>query len=161
MGLGFAPSWNGFLKDHFPIRGGAGFIRVSAETHTWSKPVLFGLELRPEWDQALGVFRLPVTLSAGFDERLRIFLGPSLSFGRSALETRDGARRYKGGTAWMGAAGIAAAPFSWNVKNGVLSLYGEFAWQSYFNDSPGRNINADMCAALRFSTGLSFTWNLR
>ncbi|MDR2371287.1 MAG: C40 family peptidase [Treponema sp.] len=160
MGLGFAPSWNGFLKDHFPIRGGAGFIRVAAETHTWKKPVLLALELRPEWDNALGVFRLPITLSAGFDERIRIFLGPSLSFGDAVLKTADGERRYKGGTSWMGTAGIAAAPFSWKVKNGVLALYGEFAWQSYFSDSPGRNMNADICAGLRFSTGLSFTWNL-
>ncbi|MDR1420825.1 MAG: C40 family peptidase [Treponema sp.] len=160
MGIGIAPSWNGFLKNGFPIRGAAGFIRVAAETHTWKRPVLLGLELRPEWDKTLGVFRLPVTLSLGFDERLRIFFGPSFSFGDPALRTENGERRYRGGTAWFGTAGLSAAPFSWNVKHGALALYGEFAWQSYFSDSAGKNWNADICAGLRFSTGLCFTWNL-
>jgi probable lipoprotein NlpC len=160
MGIGIAPSWNGFLKNGFPIRGTAGYIRVAAETHTWKRPVLLGLELRPEWDKTLGVFRLPVTFSAGFDDRLRIFLGPSFSFGDPVLQTENGERRYRGGTAWLGAAGISAAPFSWNVKHGVLALYGEFAWQSYFSNSAGKNWNADICAGLRFSTGLCFTWNL-
>ncbi|MDR0602649.1 MAG: C40 family peptidase [Treponema sp.] len=160
MGVGLAPSWNGFLKNGFPIRGAAGYIRVAAETHAWKRPVLLGLELRPEWDNALGVFRLPVTFSLGFDDRIRIFFGPSFSFGDPVLHTAEGERHYKGGTAWLGAAGVSAIPFLWNVKYGVLALYGELAWQSYLSNSAGRNWNADICAGVRFSTGLCFNWNL-
>jgi probable lipoprotein NlpC len=160
IGFGMAPSWNGFLEGGFPVRGGAAQIRAAAETRAFSRPVLLGLELRPEWDGALNVFRLPVTISAGFDDRFRLFIGPAFSFGDAVLTTPDGDRHYSGGTAWIGALGISAAPFSWTISRGTLAVYGEFAWQSYFSDNSDRNMNADICAGLRFSTGLVYTWNL-
>jgi probable lipoprotein NlpC len=160
VGFGMAPSWNGFLEGGALIRGGAAQIRVAAETRAFSRPVLLGLELRPEWDGALNVFRLPVTISAGFDDRFRVFIGPAFSFGDAVLKTRDGDRRYSGGTAWIGAAGISGTPFSWTIRRGKLALYGEFAWQSYFSDNSDRNLNADINAGLRFSTGLVYTWDL-
>jgi hypothetical protein len=157
VGIGIAPSWNGFLSGGFPIRGGAAHIRAAVETRTGKNPVEFGLEIRPEWDYTLGVFRLPLTLSLGFDDKLRIFAGPSFSFGTAVLKTSGGERHYSGGTSWLGTVGVWASPFSWNIKRGSLALYGEFAWQSYFSDSSTRNWNADICAGLRFSTGLSYT----
>jgi hypothetical protein len=104
----------------------------------------------------LGIFRFPITLSIGFDDRFRIFAGPAFSFGDPAL----GERRYQDGSAWLGSVGIWAAPFSWDLKKGILSLYGELAWQAYFSDNPDRNWNADIGAGLRFSTGFCFTFTL-
>jgi hypothetical protein len=44
------------------------------------------------------------------------------------------------------------------VGRGVLSVYGEFAWQSYTAGSgQGENWIADMSAGLRISTGLCYT----
>jgi hypothetical protein len=159
LGLALAPSWNGFLENGNIIRGGAAQIRLGAETVSWKRPMLFGLELRPEWDGVLGVFRMPVTLSWGFDDKFRIFAGPAFSVGDAVLKTAGGDRRYTGGTSWIGAAGITGAPFSIQVPGGDLSFYGEFAWQSYFSeDRENRNWNADFAAGLRFSTGLRYTW---
>jgi probable lipoprotein NlpC len=159
LGFSAAPSWNGFLEDGNIIRGGAAQLWLGAETRSFKRPMLFGLELRPEWDGALGVFRMPVTLSWGFDERFRVFAGPAFSVGDAVLKTRGGDRRYTGGTSWIGAAGITGAPFSMKVPGGDLAVYGELAWQSYFSeDGAERNWNADFAAGLRFSTGLRYIW---
>ncbi|MDR1588131.1 MAG: C40 family peptidase [Treponema sp.] len=158
LGLAAAPSWNGFLADGNLVRGVAGQLRLGAETYTFKTPMIFGLELRPEWDGALGVFRLPVTLSWGLNDKFRIFLGPVFSFGDATLKTTDGNRHYSGGTAWIGAVGISAAPFSFKIAKGELAPYAELAWQSYFSDNDDVNLNADFAAGLRFSTGLRYTW---
>jgi hypothetical protein len=161
IGIAAAPSWNGFLEDGHIIRGGAAQIRLGAEARSFKYPMLFGLELRPEWDGALGVFRMPITVSWGFDDKFRIFAGPAFSIGDAVLKTPGGDRRYTGGTSWIGAVGITGAPFSMQVPGGDLAFYGEFAWQSYFSeDGADRNWNADFAAGLRFSTGLRYTWHL-
>jgi probable lipoprotein NlpC len=161
IGAALAPSWNGFVKEGGLFRGAAAQIRFGALTSLWDKPLLVGLEFRPEWDAGLGVFRLPITLSLGFYDKFGIFIGPAFSFGDAALKTGNGNRRYAGGTSWIGAAGIFAAPFSWEAGPGDLSLYGELAWQSYFSESgQGRDWLTDFGAALRFSTGLRYTFKL-
>jgi probable lipoprotein NlpC len=157
LGLAAAPSWNGFLSDGNIIRGYAGQIRLGAETKVFI-PMIFGLELRPEWDGALGVFRLPITLSWGLNDKFRIFAGPVFSFGDAVIKTADGDRSYSGGTSWIGAAGITAAPFAFKIAKGELAPYAELAWQSYFSDNEEKNLNADFAAGLRLSTGLRFTW---
>jgi hypothetical protein len=120
-----------------------------------------GLEFRPEWDHTLGVFRMPLTLSLGLDERFRIFAGPAVSAGNAELDTKEGKRRYTGGNAIIGAAGLSFAPFPIKAGRGTLSIYGEAAWQSYFLKSgEGRNLNADFSAAFRISTGLRYLWGL-
>jgi probable lipoprotein NlpC len=161
IGAALAPSWNGYFEEGSIFRGAAAQIRFGAVTSFRDKPLLVGLEFRPEWDVGLGVFRLPITLSLGFDDKFRIFIGPAFSFGDAALKTGDGNRRYAGGTSWIGAAGISAAPFSWEVGGGDLSVYGELAWQSYFRESgQDKDGMADLAAALRFSTGLRYTLKL-
>ncbi|MDR1319784.1 MAG: hypothetical protein LBJ90_09170, partial [Treponema sp.] len=158
LGFAAAPSWNGFLTGGDIVRGVAGQLRLGAETYTFRTPMIFGLELRPEWDGALGVFRIPITLSWGLDDKFRVFLGPVFSFGNAVLKTADGNRYYSGGTAWIGAIGINAAPFSFKIAKGELAPYAELAWQSYFSDNDEVNLNADFAAGLRFSTGLRYTW---
>jgi hypothetical protein len=123
--------------------------------------MIFGLEFRPEWDNALGIFRLPITLSWGFDDKFRIFAGPALSFGDPVLKTSGSERYYSSGPAWFGAAGIIAAPFIFKIFRGELAPYVEFAWQSYFSNNGDVNLNADFAAGLRLSTGLRYTCKLR
>ena len=159
MGVAVAPTWNAFLSDGKIIRGFAGHVRLGAET--FAIPMIFGLELRPEWDGALGVFRLPLTLSWGINDKFRVFAGPVLSIGDPILKTTDGDRYYSNGTTWFGAVGITAAPFAIKIFTGELAPYGEIAWQSYFSDNNPKNTGADFAAGLRLSTGLRYTWRLQ
>jgi probable lipoprotein NlpC len=161
LGVAAAPSWNGFYADGDMLRGLAVHFALGAETRFLGKPVVFGLELRPEWDGGLGVFRMPVTFSWGPSNKLRFFIGPAFTIGNPALKTSGGERQYTGGTSWIGAAGISAAPLTVELPGGDLAVYGEFAWQSYFSAAGmERNWNADFAAGCRFSTGLRYTWRL-
>lgn len=156
-GFAFAPTWNGFLKDGALVRGFTSQFRIAADTSIFNTNMLFGLELRPEYDGALGVFRLPLTLSWGFNDKYRIFAGPVLSMGSASISTDEGERHYSGGTSWLGTIGVTAAPFTLNTKRGAFAPYVEAAWQSYFSDNSNSNLNADFSAGFRFSTGLRWT----
>jgi probable lipoprotein NlpC len=157
LGFALAPSWNGLYMDGGVLRGFATQFRVGYATRLFNKPMLFGAEFRPEWDEGLGVLRIPLTVSWGFDDRFRVFLGPALSIGDATL----GSRRYGGGTSLIGAIGITAAPFIFKVAGGELAPYAELAWQSYISENPGINMSTDLAAALRFSTGIRYTWKFR
>jgi len=157
LGASFAPTWNGFLKNGDLFRGFSAQLRLGADTTSFGLRMIFGLELRPEYDGALGVFRLPVTLSWGPNDQIRIFAGPVISFGDAAISTEDGKRRYSGGTSWLGTAGITAAPFIFNTPKGEFAPYLEAAWQSYFSEEKNTDLNADFSAGFRFSTGLRWT----
>jgi len=161
MGFAAAPTWNTLATaaaDIGVIRGAAGQLRFGAEVKPFGQPMIFGVELRPEWDRALGVFRVPLTLSWGINDKFRIFAGPALSFGDAALSISGESRPYTGGTSWFGAAGITLAPFALKIARVNLSPYGELAWQSYFYNGSDKNLGADIAAGFRFSTGLSCTW---
>ncbi|GHV47386.1 hypothetical protein AGMMS49546_36930 [Spirochaetia bacterium] len=157
-GVGIAPSWNGFLEGGAPLRGGSMQMHIAYKASVFGKSIRPGLELRPELDNTLGVFRVPLTLSLGLDDRFRIFGGPVLSVGDPVLQNGSTRRHYTGG---YGAVGITVAPFSFTMGRGKLAPYGEVAWQSYFS-GPGqeRNWNADFGAGLRISTGIRFTVDL-
>ncbi|MDR1048023.1 MAG: C40 family peptidase, partial [Treponema sp.] len=127
VGLALAPSWNGFYSEGYPVRGFASQFRAAIETRAFSKAILPGIELRPEWDAGLGVFRMPITLSIGFDDRFRIFAGPVVGAGDPVFKSDDGERRYSGGSSWFGAVGFSAAPFSMDLGPGALSPYAELA----------------------------------
>jgi probable lipoprotein NlpC len=157
LGAAFAPTWNGFLKDGDLIRGFSAQLRLGADTVSLGTRMIFGLEIRPEYDGALGVFRLPITLSWGPNDQFRIFAGPVLSFGDASLSTDNGERRYSGGTSWLGTAGITAAPFIFKTAGGEIAPYLEVAWQSYFSEDRNANLNADFSAGFRFSTGVRWT----
>ena len=157
LGVAIAPTWNAFLKGGDIVRGFASQLRIGAETYTFGPKMVFGLEIRPEYDGALGVFRLPITFSWGPNDQIMIFAGPVFSFGEPSLSTEGGERHYSGGTNWLGAIGFTAAPFIFETKAGEFAPYLETAWQYYFNNSKSQNINADFSAGFRFSTGLRWT----
>ena len=160
VGFAVAPTWNTFLPYGRIVRGVAGQVRVGYIIRPFGRQMILGLELRPEWDGALGITRLPVTFSWGLSDRLRLFFGPAFSFGDAGLATFYGDRDYTGGTSWIGAAGITAALFTAKVGNADLSPYGELAWQSYYRDGFSSHFPADFSAGFRVSTGLRLSWRL-
>ena len=157
LGAAFAPTWNGFLKNGDLFRGFSAQLRLGADTYSFGQRMLFGFEIRPEYDGALGVFRLPITFSWGPNDQIRIFAGPVISFGDASLSTDEGERRYSGGTSWLGTVGITAAPFVFKTPSGEFAPYLEAAWQSYFSDNQVSDLNADFSAGFRFSTGVRWT----
>jgi probable lipoprotein NlpC len=156
IGFAAAPTWN-FTGNGNVLRGVAGQFHLGVAVEPLGIPMILGTELRPEWDNVLGVFRIPLTLSWGVNDKLRFFAGPVLSFGDAALNISGENRRYTGGTSWLGAAGITVAPFSLKISRSSFAPYGELAWQSYFSDNENKNFGADFVAGFRFSTGLRCT----
>ncbi|MDR3249425.1 MAG: C40 family peptidase [Treponema sp.] len=161
LGFGFAPSWNGLLEADSPLRGVAFQGRFLWQGTVFGQTIVPGFEIRPEWDNSLGVFRMPFTLSLGFDDKLRFFLGPAFTVGKAALKQGSTERQYEGGNAWFGIAGVSIAPFSIKVSQGKLDFYGEFAWQSYHSEAGiATDWKADRGVSLRFATGVRYTWDL-
>ncbi|MCL2190370.1 MAG: NlpC/P60 family protein [Treponema sp.] len=156
VGFAVAPTWNTLLPENDAFRGMAGQIRIG---RVLGQSAILGLELRPEWDRMLGVFRVPLTLSWGMSDRVRLFAGPALSFGDAALNVGGTSRPYTGGTSWFGTAGVTFAPFAIGIAGTEVSPYAELAWQSFSGQDAG--VLADIAAGTRFSTGLRFTWRRR
>ena len=156
-GFGAAWTWGGFLEGAPSVfRGISGFATVG---YKWSG-YRAGLELRPEWDRALGVFRLPFTVSFGTDI-IQVFAGPAYTFGTPGLSIGNGERNYSGGRAWLWAVGLSAAFPPIEIGQGALSFYGELAWQPYhWEDGVDFDLKPDFTANLRASTGLRYLWRL-
>jgi hypothetical protein len=161
IGFGVAPSWNSLLDNNASFRGAVMQAGFFYDVPVRFLPLRVGLELRSQWDTALRVFRVPIALSAGITEAIRIFAGPAIVIGTPVLNTADGSRPYTGGNSWLGEIGFAVAPFSFKLPRGSLSLYGELAWQSYTKDPALEDDRkADIGVALRVSTGLQYILNL-
>jgi probable lipoprotein NlpC len=158
FGFAIAPTWNSFFANGNIVRGVASQFRLVAKTDIFSRHMILGLELRPEWDGALGVFRLPITFTWALNDKLSFFIGPAFSFGDAVLKTSGGDRRYASGSNLFGALGITAAPFAIKTAHGELAPYGELAWQTYISKNKQFDLNADFAAGFRFSTGLRYTW---
>jgi probable lipoprotein NlpC len=158
VGLAAAWTWGGLFDDaSSPFRG------LSAMASVGYKWPLFrtGLELRPNWDNTLGVFRLPIALSVGTDT-FQVFGGPVYIFGEPGFNLENNERPYSGGNSWLWEAGISAAFSPVTVKQGTVSLYGELAWQPDFRGN-GENFNLwhDLTTNLRASTGVRYLWRLK
>jgi len=157
FGLAVAPTWRGFLDDDSYMRGFTSQFCLAVDTDFFGLQMMIGFELRPEYDGALGVFRVPLTLSWGYTDKIRLFAGPVISFGDPSISAEDGERSYSGGTSWFGTIGIYVAPFVYKSSIGNIAPYFETAWQCYRSDNESRNYNADVSACLRFSTGIRWT----
>jgi probable lipoprotein NlpC len=162
LGFGLAPSWSGLWENGISFGGAAIQAGLFADTPILSLPLRIGLEIRPQWDAALHVFRMPLTVSVGVKDTVRIFAGPAFTIGAPVLNTDYGNRHYTGGNSWLGEIGVTAAPVSFELPGGALSVYGEIAWQSYVKDpAMENNWKADVGAALRVSTGLRYILSLK
>lgn len=154
--IGAAISWNNYIHEKQVIRGTGFQIGAAYALSVPEKKLSLGLELRPEWDIQLGVFRLPVTLSFG-GEMFRVFLGPVLSFGDPVLDVPKGERYFDGGTSWVGEGGVTFAPFTFKTGTGKLAFYAELAWQFYYpKRGQGSDWMANISAASRISTGIRY-----
>ena len=154
IGAAVAPIWNGFIKGGELVRGVSSHFYIYADTYSLGPRMVFGLEVRPEYDGAFGVFSLPVTLSWGPSDKFRIFAGPVFNFGEAVLETEEGKRHYSGRTDILATVGVTAAPFAIPTPAGDFNPYIELAWQSYFSDNKKTDLAADFSAGFRFSTGI-------
>ena len=161
VGVGVAPSWNGFITGGELLRGFSSQFFLYADTYTFGSRMVFGLEIRPEYDDGLGVFRLPITFSWGPNEKFRIFAGPAFSFGDASISTGNGERQYSGGTSFLGNIGFTAAPFVINSPQGEFAPYFEMAWQSYFSNNNRPDPVSDLSAGFRFSTGVRWLFQIR
>ena len=161
LSVGIAPTWNGFHTSTDIVRGFSSHIRIGKTGQIFGHDINFGLELRPEYDGALGVFRIPLTISVGASEKFMVFFGPVLSIGNASLSTQDGELMYSGGTSWFGAIGITAAPFSFSTAAGDFAPYIEAAWQYYIRNTVDFNLKADFSAGLRLSTGIRWSYKLK
>ncbi|WP_461257136.1 C40 family peptidase [Treponema sp. R80B11-R83G3] len=158
-GIAFAPILNGFVEDGNVLRGFTSQLSFSIDTYSFGQRAVFGFELRPEYDSALGVFRLPITLSVGPDYRIRVFAGPVFSFGDATLVVDGSQRHYSGGTSWFGTMGVTAAPFIIKTGKTEIAPYIEAAWQSYFSDNSDFDIISDFYAGFHLSTGIRWLIN--
>jgi probable lipoprotein NlpC len=159
-GFGLAWTWGGFFKGAPSVfRGLAGQARVGYKGFLTDSSRI-SLELRPEWDRALGIIRLPFTVSIGTD-MFQVFAGPAFTFNDPALDL-DRKRDYRPAFAWLGELGFAAALPPLKIAQGALSFYAETAWQPYFaKDGQGKDKAADLTANLRFSVGARYLWLLK
>lgn len=161
LGVGIAPLWNGFMPGGNLVRGFSSQLLIGADTHSFGRRMVFGLEVRPEYDGGLGVFRLPITFSWGFTEKIRIFAGPILSVGDAVISVDDNQRYYSNGTSWLGTIGVTAAPFAIKGAGGEFAPYIELAWQSYTRKNSSFNLAADFSAGFRFSTGIRWMMQVK
>ena len=157
IGAGGAVNWDFFRLSGNIIRGFSSQVSFG---FSFNKLLSFGVEVRPEYDDALDVFRLPITLSWGPGKRIRIFAGPVFSFGEPSFTYKDEYMTFSGGTSWFGAAGITFTPFPINISKQELAPYIEAAWQAYFNNNPNSSLIADILASTRISTGLRWRMHL-
>lgn len=153
--LGGGPTgWAGV--DGSLLRGGAVQAALSYEGLGFVSP---GLELRPEWDGSLGVFRVSSVLSVGIGKEWRLFAGPALVFGDPVLE--DGAKRdYAPAGGWLATGGVCWTPATFNVRGVLVSPYLDIAWQRYEPEASEKDdFGADATANFRASVGVRLSWD--
>jgi probable lipoprotein NlpC len=156
-GVGASWTWGGFFEGAPSLFRGAS--AQAAVGYKWEK-FRAGLELRPEWDGALGVFRLPLVFFIGTDI-FQGFAGTAYTFGRSSLNLKNGERHYSDGFFWLGELGFSASFPVMQIKTGLFFIYAEAAWQPYiWDDDESFSLKPDLTANLRFSTGARYFWKL-
>ena len=156
VGAAFAPNFYFMGSGGEVFRGFTSQLCFITETSFFGPQVSFGLELRPEYNGALEVFRLPITFSFQANKYLWIFAGPAICFGEAAISINDDVRPYTGGTSWFGTIGMTIEPVKINIKNSDVAPYVEIAWQSYHTEDLSFNLAADFSASFRFSTGVKW-----
>jgi probable lipoprotein NlpC len=117
-----------------------------------------GLELRPSYDAALGVFRLPIVLSVSFERHLRFFAGPALTFGSPSLSVGGEARAYNAEGDYVATAGIVWTPLKVKIAGLDTGLYLDAVYDHYVSAAAG-DLGADLAVRVRFGAGLSVGWS--
>ena len=115
-----------------------------------------GLELRPEYDASLGVFRLPAVLALGIDRKLKAFAGPALTLGSPNL---GGSREYEARGGILATVGLEYTPFSFRVGTRKLGLGGELVYDHYVSEEKS-DFAKDAAARIRVGLFLSTRWGI-
>jgi len=144
VGVAFAPVWNSNMKDGLTMRGFTSQLCIEIDTFLFGSRNIYGLELRPEYDDLFKVFRLPITVSWGVSDNIKFFAGPVFT----SSETW--------GSTWRILAGVTVIPFSIKSANNVFSPYIEAVWQSNFSDGKNISLNTDFYTGFRFNTGIKW-----
>ncbi|MCL2007396.1 MAG: C40 family peptidase [Treponema sp.] len=155
--LGFAGAWTwgGFFEGApSSFRGISGMATAGYKWLRYSA----GFEVRQEWDRALGVYRVPVSISFGTDTS-RIFGGPAYTFGEPTLSLADSDRRYLRAILWEAGTSLALPPV--RIGPGALSLYGELAYRHFRPIEGDFHWRPDLTANLRLSTGIRYLWKVQ
>jgi probable lipoprotein NlpC len=160
IGAAIAPTFN-TIKDNGVFRGFTSQLCFGVDTTIFGLFLGLGLELRPEYDGALGVFRLPFTMSLGIGNNFRIFAGPVLSIGEASITIDEEERLYSGGTSWLGNVGVTFEIFNIKINNSEFAPYLEAAWQSYSAEDLNFFNPADFSACFRLSTGIRWRMKIR
>jgi probable lipoprotein NlpC len=141
VGAALAPIWNMNIDGGSMFRGITSQFCLEADTGFFGPRLSFGLELRPEYDNLFNMFRLPITLSLGISDIIKVFFGPVIGIGDAS------------NTILLGIVGVTFTPMTMKNANGEFSPYVEAAWQSIINND-ARNINSSFYNGFRFTTGI-------
>jgi probable lipoprotein NlpC len=159
-GFGLAFNFGGFFSGSPSVFRGLAFQAKIGYKGLFTDSFQIALEVRPDWDRTLNIFRLPFTLNLGTDI-FQIFIGPGFTVGDPALDAGEG-RGYHPAFAFLAELGIAGALPPVRIGSGALSFFGELVWQPYFrNEEESRNFAADLTASLRVSAGVRYLWLIR
>lgn len=110
-----------------------------------------GIELKPEYDGSLGIFRLPAVLSLGFDKKLKVYAGPALTLGAPSL---DGSRAYEAQGGFLATAGVEFTPIRFRAAGLDFGLGAELVYNRYV-PAASADIAKDGDACLRAGISLS------
>lgn len=117
-----------------------------------------GLEIRPEYDKSLGDFRLPLVLTIGIDQHLKLFAGPAVTLGSPNL---GGARQYEASGGLLATAGIEYTPFRFHVSGLDLGLTGELVYNRYVAAAGvAADSGKDVAAGISAGLGISLRWGI-
>jgi probable lipoprotein NlpC len=156
-GAGLSVTYGGFIKGAPSMFRGLAAQGKIGYKGLFSDSVQIALEIRPGFDCALGVGRVPFTVSLGTDT-FQVFAGPGLTIGSPSLDV-DGGRDYHPAFSFLAEAGFQTALPPIEIAGGALSVFAELAWQPFArNDGVGADWQADLTANVRLSVGLRYLW---
>ena len=152
-GIGLNASLGGFVDG--TVFRGIGLQARLGYKGLFNTSLQAAVEMRPEWDRFLGIYRLPITLSLGNDT-FQIFAGPAITIGEPTVDM-DNQRAYYSAFSWLGEVGVSTAFKPIEIFGGGLSFFAELAWQPYFSKEKF-HLGADLAANLRTSVGCRYSW---
>ncbi len=154
LGLIFSASLGPSFGAEPLLRGARGSIDVAYRFFG----IEAGLGLRPEYDNTLGAFRLPLVLSIAVDKRLSVFAGPALTLGSPSLGAN---RPYQASGGILATAGIDYTLFRFRVAGLDMGVRGELVYNRYTVASglPG-DLAKDLAATVDAGLGLSLRWGM-
>ncbi len=141
-----------------PSIGTTAIVRGVSGSFLVAYPVLGlepGLELRPEYDGALGVTRFSADISLGFGKAFRVFMGPALTLGNPVLGQDGMPRDYVAGGGFAATMGVVWIPITFRAAGEDWGVYAELVYEGYMaRTGESRDSYGDLAADMRAGIGL-------